>query len=301
MEEQEEMGAHGKASFIGQKIGEAFEGVVIDFVKAYLEEAHSDYEILSPEEGRKLLTLEMLGGLQRQLDTAVALKDSDDPVALLEAKWLKDARHWNDKGAWILQLREIKKKHATIRGAVAVLAGYWKTGVGVWLQSEGGVKMIMVATDDEVYGTLQEPVNEHLKGSAFHLDAKEMRKRFPPQHINNFYRLMVSLEESGQLRRIAETWLDFDRQDENGAPVKGADLIKHAIDELLEPLPDTPKIQHFEISLQLDTGNVIHEKFDDLEDLLEFICEHSGDPAKILERITPKKGPKQLALTQLKD
>jgi hypothetical protein len=64
------------------------------------------------------------------------------------------------------------------------------------------------------------------------------------------------------------------------------------MDELLNSLPDEPRIQSFEISLQIDTGNIIHEKFDNLEDLLEFIHEYSHNPAKILERITPKKRSK---------
>ncbi len=75
----------------------------------YLNEAHSEYEILAPVEGKKLLRLEMLGGTPTQLDTVIAPLHSDDPVALLETKWLKEARHHNDKGAWIMQLKAIRE------------------------------------------------------------------------------------------------------------------------------------------------------------------------------------------------
>lgn len=53
-------------------------------------------------------------------------------------------------------------------------------------------------------------------------------------------------------------------------------------------LPDTPTIKSVEISLHIETGNIIYEKFENLEDLLNFLLEYQN-PAKILERITPKK------------
>ncbi|MBI1881581.1 MAG: hypothetical protein HYR94_25655 [Chloroflexi bacterium] len=276
-------------SRIGQLIGGAFEEVVIAFVKTYLTKAHPDYEVLNPKKGKKLITLEMSGGSRRQLDTIVTPKGSDDPVALLEAKWLKDARHWNDKGAWILQLREIKKKHATVRGVAAILAGYWKEGVGVLLQNEGCVRMVLVATDEEVYDTLQPYLDKYLGDDTFQLDAKRIQSKFPEEYIEDFYNFMNHLNKTGTLQKIAQTWLNFNRQDKHNKTTKGATLIEAAIDELLAPLPGTLPIQNFEISLQIETGNIIYEKFEDLEDLLNFIQEYSQNPAKILERITPKK------------
>lgn len=41
--------------------------------------------------------------------------------------------------------------------------------------------------------------------------------------------------------------------------------------------------------MQIETGNIIYEKFTDLEDMLNFVQEHAHNPAKILEHITPKK------------
>jgi hypothetical protein len=90
---------HGTVSHIGQLIGEVFEYVVFRFVSQYLRKNHPDFTILAPEEGKKLLTLNMPGGVKRQLDTVITFSDSEDPVALLETKWLKDGRHWTDKGA----------------------------------------------------------------------------------------------------------------------------------------------------------------------------------------------------------
>lgn len=276
------------ASLFGQIIGDAFERVVIGLIAAYLAESHPDYELLQPHKGRRKITLDMAGGLKRQMDNVVIPKGSDDPVALLETKWLKDVRHHNDKGAWILQLREVRKKHATIRGAVAILSGYWTEGVGVMLMSEGGIKMVLVATDEQVYSTLQSPLDRFLGADMFTLDAVTMRKSYP--RPRDLLKLAILLEESGELDAIAASWLEFDRlRGSDGVVLKGSDLIKAAVDELLAPLPDSPAISRLEIALQIDTGNTIYEEFSDVEDVIEFLTRYWSNPQEILDRIMPKK------------
>lgn len=276
------------ASLFGQIIGDAFERVVLNFIEGYLAENYPDYELLKPQEGKHTITLDMAGGLKRQMDNVVIPKDSDDPVALLETKWLKDARHHNDKGAWILQLREVRKKHATIRGAAAILSGYWTEGVGVMLMSEGGIKMVLVATDEQVYSTLQGPLDELFGADTFTLDAGTMRDSYP--RPRDLLKMAIYLEETGKLDAIATSWLEFDRlQGSNGVMLKGSDLIEAAIDKLLAPLPDSPAISRLEIALQIDTGNTIYEEFSDVEDVMEFLTRYWSDPQEILDRITPKK------------
>ncbi|GAB4445870.1 MAG: hypothetical protein Fur0044_42130 [Anaerolineae bacterium] len=278
----------GAADKFGQLIGEAFEKAVIALIKDYLNLAHSEYELLEPKKGRSRVKLEMFGGSLRQLDTVVMAKASDDPVALLETKWLKDARHHNDKGAWILQLREVKKKYATVRGAAAILAGYWTEGVAVILMSEGDIKMVWVASDEEVYSTLQKPLDNYLSDQTFNLDPLTLRKSYPsPWHLAN---LLIGLRATGELDHLATSWLQFERaRDAEGRSIAGADLIKRAIDELLAPLPQTPNIEGFKIALQVDTGNVIYEEFNDLEAAFEFMNKYHQNPQEILQRITPKK------------
>ncbi|MBP8973913.1 MAG: hypothetical protein KBH93_08545 [Anaerolineae bacterium] len=276
------------ASLFGQIIGDAFEHVVINFIEGYLAESYPDYELLKPQEGKHTITLNMAGGLKRQMDNVVIPKDSDDPVALLETKWLKDARHHNDKGAWILQLREVRKRHATIRGAAAILSGYWTEGVGVMLRSEGGIKMVLVATDEQVYSTLQGPLDEFLRADTFTLDAATMRESYP--RPRDLLKLAIFLEETGELDAIAASWLEFDRLlSSDGVMLKGSDLIKSAIDELLAPLPANPTISRLEVALQIDTGNTIYEEFSDVEDVIEFLTRYWSSPQEILGRITPKK------------
>ncbi|MHB8779698.1 MAG: hypothetical protein ACYC6R_18355 [Anaerolineales bacterium] len=286
---------HGKASHIGQMIGESFENVVIKFIKSYLKKSHSEFVILDPERGRKLLTLDMPGGIKRQLDTVVAAIDSDDPVALLETKWLKDGRHWNDKGAWILQLREVRRNYPTVRGAAAILAGFWNEGVRVLLRNQGGVDMILVATDEEIYKSLQPNLDKALGNRSFELNAKKIRNRFPENHVEAFDTFLIKFRDSGELYKLAKSWLNFNRVIESSSEtINGKILIQRALDNLLSPLPENPKIRAFEITLEIETGNLIHKSFNDVEELYEFIQNNVQNPAKIRELISPKKGTNKI-------
>ncbi|MGC1376655.1 MAG: hypothetical protein WA821_10540 [Anaerolineales bacterium] len=287
---------HGKASHIGQIIGEAFENVVIKFIKSYLKKNHAEYVILDPGQGKKLLTLNMPGGIKRQLDTVVAARNSDDPIALLETKWLKDGRHWNDKGAWILQLREVRRNYPTVRGAAAILAGFWNEGFRVLLRNQGGgIDMILVATDEEIYKSLQPHLDKALGNKSFELNAKQIRGRFPEGHVEVFDDFLIQYRDSGELYKLAKTWLNFGRAIEsNDETVDGKILIQKALDALLKPLPESPKVSNFEITLEIETGNLIHKSFKDLEELLDFINTHAQDPAKIRELISPKKRKRRI-------
>lgn len=284
---------HGRISHVGQLIGEAFENAVIKLIKSHLRKNHPSYVLLRPEKGKKLLTLDMPGGIRRQLDTVVAPNDSNEPVALLETKWLKDGRHWSDKGAWILQLREVRKNYPTVRGAAAILAGYWNEGVRVLLRNEGGgIDMILVATDDEVYQSIQPYLDEALGDKSFELNARQIRQRFPEKYVDAFDDFLVAFKESKGLDKLAKQWLSFTRTDINGVQTDGKQLIRNALDDLLKPLPANPQTRSFEITLEIETGNLIYRKFNDLEELIEFIKDDANNPQWILEQITPKRNRK---------
>lgn len=272
------------ASKVGQMIGEAFERAVTEMVGEYLKEKHPNYIIAKDSEGKKILKLPKTKGAKLQIDTVIASVPSHSPVALLESKWLKDARHHNDKGAWILQLQEVKKSRATIRGLIAVLAGYWTHEVGVLFMTEGGIRMVVVATDDDVYKSLQTPLDNLFLDESFKLIASEMRLSYP--RPRDLLRLLVHLQETGGLQSIAHGWLDISLE-ESGKISTGRDRVQNALDDLLSPLPDNPKVERFQIALQIDTGNTIYEEFTDVEQAMEFIEQHFHNSAKILERIKP--------------
>ena len=55
------------------------------------------------------------------------------------------------------------------------------------------------------------------------------------------------------------------------------------------PPSSTPRIQKFEITLHIETGNLIYEEFEDIEALMDFIQTYTRDSEAILKRISPKK------------
>lgn len=277
----------GAASRAGQLIGGTFEILMFEFVTEYLSEKHPDFEIMDADRGKALVKLDMFGGSSKQLDTVIGLKSSSDPVALLESKWLKDGRHHNDKGAWILQLREVKKLYPTVRGAVALLAGFWTEGLMLMLASEGGIDTVLVARDDEVYHTLQPYLDAYLGDDTFKLDPAIMRDSYPnPGALAN---CLEYLNSQNTLQNIARNWLNFERdRTENGQILTGKEKIQIAIDNLLQPIPENVHIEQFEISLQISSGNIIHQKFSDIESAIEFIKRYYNNSDEILGSITPE-------------
>jgi len=238
---------HGSSSKFGQMIGDIFAQQVIKFVTQHLAEHHPDHILLLANEGHSLIRLEMMGGTSRQMDTVITAKNSRDPIALLESKWLKDARHHNDKGAWILQLREVRKKYPTVRGAAAILAGYWTDSVNVMFRSEGGIETVLVATDEQIYASLQSPISHALYQLGlpdFVFVAKEIRKRLPrPDDLAN---ALINISPA-DLAIIAGNWF----KTPTSLEITSGDLIRQVIDRLVEPLPPNPKIVRFEVALHI--------------------------------------------------
>jgi len=55
------------------------------------------------------------------------------------------------------------------------------------------------------------------------------------------------------------------------------------------PSPTSPKIRRFGITLEIETGNLIHREFDNWDDLAKFAKDYANNPQKILDEITPKR------------
>ncbi|MCK6580710.1 MAG: hypothetical protein L6Q98_21675 [Anaerolineae bacterium] len=152
--------------------------------------------------------------------------------------------------------------------------------------------MVLAATDEEVYGTLQPFVDqfagEHNTGAINLGNIRAIRNRLPePWHLAN---CVGVLQEKGSLAEIADTWLDFERQQPAAeSTIRGRDLVREAIDELLAPLPEDPRIERFELSLQISTGNIIHKEVADVEDAIDFIRTYFADRQAILRTITPRQ------------
>ena len=57
----------------------------------------------------------------------------------------------------------------------------------------------------------------------------------------------------------------------------------------LDSQPTDLKVEHIEITLEVETGNHIFGRFDNFEHALEFVKHYANNPDAILEKITPKK------------
>lgn len=123
---------------------------------------------------------------------------------------------------------------------------------------------------------------------SFKLDVYQIRKRFPEQYVDIFDDFLISLKESGELDKLAKQWFRFSRVRVDETQTNGKELVEKALDVLLRPMPTNPKINNFEITLEIETGNLINRKFQDLEELLDFITQNADDPKKILDEISPK-------------
>ena len=128
--------------------------------------------------------------------------------------------------------------------------------------------MILVATDEEVYKSLQPHLDKTLGNKSFELNAKKIRYRFPENHVEAFDAFLIKFRDSGELYKLAKSWLNFNRVIESSnETINGKILIQRALDNLLSPLPENPKIRAFEITLEIETGNLIHKSFNDVEEL----------------------------------
>ncbi|MBN2470918.1 MAG: hypothetical protein JXN59_09350 [Anaerolineae bacterium] len=286
-----ERSAGSAASKFGQLIGTAFEYAVVNEISHYLQEHHPDYEIKQATDGQ-ISRLNMFGGKIRQVDNTITPKDSDDPVALLETKWLKDGRHHNDKGAWILQLREIRKKYSTIRGTSAILIGFWTTDVVLFLMNEGQVEAVRIATDEQIYKSFQPHLDKYLKEKGlppYIFDTKLTRDKY--QRAWDLANFIQWLDKKEKLVELAQSWLLLVHQEEQESGKTGKQKIIDALGTILKPI-QAPKPVKWDITIEVDSGNLIHKEFSGenvaalLEEVQEFILKNS-QPDNILKIIKP--------------
>lgn len=136
---------------LGQWIGYIVDdgtSAVLDEVVAELVEETGRKFIAAPKKGEKTIRLKNSLGQNKQIDHAI--KENDIYKLIVESKWLKDQRHLNDKGSWILMMGDILFENKNLKGIVVVLAGPWESMRSV---IEKRAEAIMVPTQ-EVYDCL---------------------------------------------------------------------------------------------------------------------------------------------------
>lgn len=101
-----------------------------------------------PKEGESQIKLKNTLGQEKQIDHII--KINSQMAILVESKWLKDKRHLNDKGAWVLMMSDILLENPQLKGTVVVLAGPWE-GMRSVIEKRAKIAII---PEDRVYETL---------------------------------------------------------------------------------------------------------------------------------------------------
>ncbi len=136
---------------LGQWIGYIVDdgtAVILDEIVGELVKETGRKFIAVPQKGDKTIRLKNSLGQDKQIDHAI--KESAVYKLIVESKWLKDQRHLNDKGSWILMMGDILLENKNLKGIVVVLAGPWESMRSV---IEKRAEAVMVPTQ-EVYDCL---------------------------------------------------------------------------------------------------------------------------------------------------
>lgn len=198
---------------------------------------------------RKTLKLEDAWGISHGLDFVV--EDSEEeavagnPLAVIESKFLKDAKHNWDKGSRLAVAHyNLERTYPTLNKSVAVLAGIW-TDNSLDMIRSFGVDIIRVKKKEWIKATKEFGINIEW--------GKEMdvaRKSW-----DKFCNL--SQNETEELKeKLVE-------------PVEKQ--IKEIIPEALEAEKAEETISRIELGLHTDTENFYFVPFDSIEEVTEFL------------------------------
>ncbi len=135
--------------WIGYIVDDGTAAVLDEIVNELVKETGKKY-VAAPQKGEKTIRLKNSLGQNKQIDHAI--KDNNIYKLIVESKWLKDQRHLNDKGSWILMMGDILFENKNLKGIVVVLAGPWESMRSV---IEKRAEAVMVPTQ-EVYDCLSE-------------------------------------------------------------------------------------------------------------------------------------------------
>ena len=116
-------------SALGEAMGACMEAALSRFIEPLVLEHQSRLITkgpVNPKTGRgtKLLMFDEFG-TKYSID-GVILNESNQPLVLLESKYIRYKKHNRDKGSWICHAHgEVRRFYSSIRSSIAVLAGNW--------------------------------------------------------------------------------------------------------------------------------------------------------------------------------
>lgn len=118
-------------SALGEAIGAEMEKALNNFLKKLVEDFGHHFLSKSPIENKKGVPKKLLMydnfGTAYNIDAVIA-NESMQPLILIESKYIRYKKHNRDKGSWICTAHPaIRRRYASIRSSIAVLAGNWSS------------------------------------------------------------------------------------------------------------------------------------------------------------------------------
>jgi hypothetical protein len=127
MEEVEPTQNPGSA--LGEAMGASMEAAIAKYLEPLVEMHTARFITKGPLNSKtgkytKLLMFDDFG-TQYSID-GVIVNEANQPLVLLESKYIRYKKHNRDKGSWICHAHgEIRRRYSSIRSSIAVLAGNW--------------------------------------------------------------------------------------------------------------------------------------------------------------------------------
>ena len=115
-------------SALGQEVGKLFEWAVMEAVRNEVETRNHSIRPAKLRNGT---------GNNYQID-AVVFDHRDQPVIIIDPKYIRYTKHNRDKGSWLCTAHyNLRKTHRSIRKSLAVLAGNWSNPSKALIRSFG--------------------------------------------------------------------------------------------------------------------------------------------------------------------
>jgi hypothetical protein len=122
-------------SALGEAIGADMENALNVYLTTLVEEHGYHFITESPIPGKKKLLLHDSFGNLHNIDSVIA-NEQMQPIILLESKYIRYKKHNRDKASWLCTAHPaVRRRYASIRSSIAVLAGNWSLSSLAMLKS----------------------------------------------------------------------------------------------------------------------------------------------------------------------
>ncbi len=115
-------------SALGEAIGKLLENAIVEGIRPEIEKRNCSVHAEKMKNG---------SGNTYQID-AVIFDSRNNPVVIIDPKYIRYTKHNRDKGSWLCVAHyNLRKSHPTIRKSIAVLAGRWSKPSKALIKSFG--------------------------------------------------------------------------------------------------------------------------------------------------------------------